>query len=73
MRITVHAKPRSHINAVERLDETTYRVSVQEPPVEGRANTAIVRTLADHFHVAPSLVRIISGHTSRQKIVDIAL
>ena len=71
MRISVTAKPRAHEEKVEHVDETHYVVAVREPPLEGRANAAIVKALAAHFSVPPSRVRIISGHTSRQKIVEI--
>ena len=71
MRITVQAKPGAREERVEKADDTHYAVSVKEPPVEGRANAAIVRALAEHFKVAPSRVRIISGYTSRQKAIEI--
>lgn len=73
MKIEVHAKPRAHEERVEKIDETHFVVAVKEPPVQGRANAAIVRALAAHFKVAPSRVRIVSGHTSRQKLIEIAL
>lgn len=46
-------------------------VHVKEPAKEGRANWAIERALAKHFNVSPSRVRIISGQTSKTKIVEI--
>ena len=71
MRIFVTAKPRAKEERVEKIDETHFVVVVTEPPVEGRANEAIVRALAKHFGVSSQNVRIVSGHTSRQKIVDV--
>lgn len=56
---------------MEKVDETHFVVAVKEPPIQGRANAAIVRALAAHFGIAPSSVRIISGHTSRQKVIEI--
>jgi uncharacterized protein (TIGR00251 family) len=72
MRITVQAKPGAREASVERIDNQTYRVSVKEPPVGGRANEAICRALAEHFGVPRSSVTIISGATSRNKIIEIA-
>ena len=69
MKISVKAKPNSHEQKVEKIDETTYFVSVKEPPVNGMANRAIVKMLSEHFHT-PN-VRIVSGHISRHKIVEI--
>ena len=48
-----------------------YKVSVKEPAKEGRANWAVERALAKHFNVSPSRVRIVSGQTSKTKIVEI--
>lgn len=71
MRITVIAKPGAREEKIQKISETEYRVWVKEPAKEGRANWAIERALAQHFGVAVSRVRIISGHTSRRKIVEI--
>mgnify|MGYP001611346867 CR=1 FL=1 len=48
-------------------------VWVKDRPVEGKANEAVIRALADHFGCAKSQVTIHSGHTSKHKIVDIGL
>lgn len=69
MKINVKAKPNSHEQKVEKIDEATYSVSVKEPPVNGMANRAIVKALSEYFHTPG--VRIVSGHTSRNKIVEI--
>lgn len=71
MKLFVTAKPAAHETRVEKIDETHFVVSVIEPPIEGRANRAIIAALATYFKCAPSSVRIISGHTSRHKIVEI--
>jgi len=44
---------------------------VKEPAKEGRANRAIEAALAAYFAMPRSAVRIIAGHTSRNKIVEI--
>ena len=71
MRINVRAKPAAHEEKVVYIEPGVYEVSVTEPPAEGRANRAIVAVLAEYFEVNQSSVQIISGHTSRNKIVDI--
>lgn len=71
MRISVRAKPGAHGSGVERIDDSNFVVSVKEPPVRGLANAAIVRLLAEYFHVPSTHVKIISGHTSRNKIIEI--
>lgn len=71
MRIFVKAKPSSREEKVEKIDEQNYVVSVKEPPVKGKANEAIRNALAVYFKTASSNVKIISGHTSRAKTIEI--
>ena len=49
----------------------TLRVRVSAPPVDGRANDALVRLLAAALGVANGAVEIVGGHTARTKIVAI--
>lgn len=71
MKITIQAKPGSKHEGLEVIDETHFVVAVQEPPVAGRANRAILRVLAQHFSVSPGAVRLLSGYTSRTKTFEI--
>ena len=48
-----------------------YKVSVKEPPVQGKANEAIGRALASYFKVSPSQVSLVSGSSSKQKVFEI--
>lgn len=71
MQIYVQAKPRAREEKVEKIDETHFQVSVKEPPVQGKANAAILRALGDYFHVPTYQIRILSGQTSRSKIIEV--
>ena len=72
MRIFIKAKPNSKEELVERVDENHYVVSVKEPPVKGKANEAIRNALAMYFKTGSSCVKIISGYSSRNKIIEIS-
>ena len=72
MKIFVKAKPKAKEARVEKIDDTHFVVSVKEPPTEGRANWGVERALGAYFGVPPSSVRIVSGHTSRDKVVEIS-
>ncbi|MEK7194181.1 MAG: DUF167 domain-containing protein [Patescibacteria group bacterium] len=51
--------------------EEWYTVSVKEPAVEGRANEAITKLLAEYFKVSLSQVRLVRGATSKKKVFEI--
>ncbi|OGZ27297.1 MAG: hypothetical protein A3F95_00040 [Candidatus Nealsonbacteria bacterium RIFCSPLOWO2_12_FULL_39_31] len=71
MRISVKAKTNAKKESVEKLSDNEFVVSVKEPPVDGRANWAICRAVADYFGVSPSRVSIVSGQSAKNKIVEI--
>ena len=72
MKIFVTAKPGAHQETIEKIDENNYKVSVKEPPIKGQANRAIEKALAEYFKISLFQVRIIAGHASRRKIVEIS-
>lgn len=83
MKIIVRAKTKAKQNAVERVEQpyleldknkdelVTYKVSVKEAPVAGKANEAIIKILAEYFDIAPSRIKLITGQTSKQKVFEI--
>ena len=71
MKINVKAKPSSREEKVEKIDEQNYVVSVIEPPEKGKANDAIRNALAVYFKTGSSRVKIVSGYSSRNKVIEI--
>lgn len=71
MKISVSIKPNAKAKKVEKVDEGHFKAWVKESPVEGKANLALVKILADYFDIAPSRINIVSGHSSKKKIVEI--
>jgi uncharacterized protein YggU (UPF0235/DUF167 family) len=80
MKIFVKAKPGANVKRVEKIDgglfdakkdEMHFIVAVKEPPIDGRANRAIEKAIAEYFHVSASCARIIKGQTSRNKILEV--
>jgi uncharacterized protein (TIGR00251 family) len=49
-------------------DAAQLKIAVQAPPVEGRANEALVAFLAEMFGVPKRSVEIVSGELSRSKV-----
>lgn len=71
MKIIVKTKPGSKTDKIEKIDEANYIVYVKEPPINGRANVAVIKLLADYFDISPSLIEIISGYMARVKVIEI--
>lgn len=72
MKLQVITKTKSRDNKVIKLTDSVYEVHVKAAPVEGKANRAVIETLANHFHVHKNQVEIISGFTGINKVVKIA-
>ena len=70
-RITVKVQPRAKRTELVEMLGDTYRLRLAAPPVDGKANEACVRFFAQRFGVAQSAVRIVSGLSSRLKVVEI--
>ena len=71
MILIVKIKPNSKKEEIKKIDDKNFIVAVKEPPVGGKANKALVRILAKYFNISSSAVRIASGHSSKQKIVEV--
>jgi len=71
MKIFVKAKPKAKKEYVEKIDDKNFIVAVNEPPADGQANEAIIRALSKYFGVNQQDIKIISGKTSRRKLISI--
>jgi hypothetical protein len=71
MKIFVKVKPKAREEKIIKLSDTNFKVSVKEAPEKGRANRAVLKVLADYFGTSPSNIKIISGSTSKLKVIEI--
>jgi uncharacterized protein (TIGR00251 family) len=70
-RITVRVHPRARRNRIAGKLGEEYKLDLAAPPVDGKANQACIRFIAELAGVAASRVRIVLGLTSRTKVVEI--
>jgi uncharacterized protein (TIGR00251 family) len=70
VKIQVKVAPNSRTEAVIK-DGERYLVKVKEPPKEGKANRAAIKLLAEYFKVPKTSLRVVSGLSSKNKIVEI--
>ena len=71
MKIFVKVKSKAREEKVEKVDDINFKVQVKQPLEKGRANLAAIRALADYFGISQSKISIVSGSTSRLKIIEI--
>ena len=68
---TVKVHPRARKNAITGAVGDAVKLALTAPPVDGKANQAVVEFFADFFQIPRSSVTITSGATSRLKTVRI--
>lgn len=70
--LTIRVTPNSSRDEVAGEVGGAIKIRLRAPAVEGKANAALIRFLADALDVRPSAVRICRGETGRTKTVEIA-
>jgi uncharacterized protein (TIGR00251 family) len=69
--LDVVVQPRAAREGIGPIVGDRLKVSVHAPPVDGKANEAVVRALAAALGVARGAVEIVRGETGRRKTVRI--
>lgn len=69
--VTVKVHPRAKRTAIMSRLGDAYKLDLAAPPVGGKANQECVRFFAQLTGVARSRVRIVSGLTGRNKLVEV--
>lgn len=70
--LAVKVKPGASRNGVEGEAAGRLVVRLQAPPVDGKANAALVEFLADRLGLARSSLTLLKGQSAREKLVHIA-
>ena len=68
---SVRVHPRARRDAITGRIGNALKISLTSPPVDGRANQACIRFLAELLQVPPSSVTIAAGETSRNKVIRV--
>ena len=69
--IKVKIVPGSSKNKIIGVYNDALKITITAPPVEGKANVKCIAYLAKYFDVAKSKIEIISGQTSKNKLIKI--
>ena len=73
MKISVIAHPNAKKPRIEIDLLDTLHVYVNAPPLEGKANRALIEALAEHFQTKRSNILLISGEKSKNKLFEVFL
>jgi uncharacterized protein (TIGR00251 family) len=70
--IEVKVEPRSSQKGIAGImGENILKVKLTAPPVDGAANEQLIEVIAEEFKVKKSQVKVIRGHSSKVKVVEI--
>lgn len=69
VRFAVKVHPRARRNQITGIVGDALKLALTAPPVEGRANEAVIEFFAEMFAIPRSSVTIASGETNRNKVV----
>ncbi len=71
MKIKVKVTSRAKQNKIVGWQGDVLRVRLTAPPVDGKANAALIAYLAEEWNTSQSGIKIIHGETSRDKVLEI--
>ena len=69
--LSVRVHPGARKNGVTGVHADAVKIALTAPPVDGKANEAVIAFLADALHLPRARVALVAGATSRAKMVRI--
>jgi uncharacterized protein (TIGR00251 family) len=69
--LSVRIHPGARKNAITGIHAEALKISLTTPPVEGRANEALIAFLADALHLPKARITLVTGQASRTKLLRI--
>ena len=72
VRISIYVQPRASRTEIVGLHGDAIKLRIAAPPVDGEANDEVVRFLAKTLGVPASSVSVVSGSSSRRKIIEVS-
>jgi len=71
MIIHVRVCTRSSKNEIIEMPDKSLKIKLSATPIKGKANEALIKLLSKYFNVTKNQIKIKSGLTSRNKILEI--
>jgi uncharacterized protein (TIGR00251 family) len=69
--LTLHIQPGAKKTEFAGLHGDALKIRLAAPPVDGKANEALIKFVAETLKLPKSAVNLKSGHTSRRKVLEV--
>lgn len=69
--LTLHIQPGAKKTELAGLHGDALKIRLAAPPVDGKANEALLKFIAETLGMAKTAITLKSGHTSRRKVLEI--
>ena len=69
--LTLHIQPGARTTEVAGIHGDALKIRLAAPPVDGKANAALIEFVAQRLGVAKSLLSLKSGHSARRKVLEV--
>lgn len=69
--LTLHVQPGAKTTTISGTHGDALKIKLAAPPVDGKANAALIAFIADQLGIGKSAIHLKSGQTSRHKIIEI--
>lgn len=70
--VHIRAMPRASKNQIQGIYDGALKIRLTTPPVDGKANQALIKFLSKTLGIAKSQIELTQGDTSRRKTVRIS-
>ncbi|WUR03138.1 UPF0235 protein [Vairimorpha necatrix] len=73
VKLSITVVPNSQTTQIKSIEEKEIRILINQPPEKDKANIELCKYLSRVLKIPRSEISIISGHTSRHKVVSVQI
>ncbi|MBI2057455.1 MAG: DUF167 domain-containing protein [Candidatus Yanofskybacteria bacterium] len=71
MKISVKVKTGSKKEEIKKVSNDSFEIKTKALPIEGKANLAVIKILADYLDIPKSRIKILKGQKSKSKTLEV--
>ncbi len=71
MKLKIKVKAHAKQNKIETKEGNEWTIRIKAPAIENKANEELISFLAEELNIRAAQIKIVSGHTSKIKIIEI--